>query len=601
MFRIFIISTCLIMTQFAFSQPIISAPNRVDWSRTGFEGTIPSPSNSIWVMDAPYNAQGDGITDDGPAIQAALDAAIAGDVVFLPAGTYLTRNQLTIKDKVILRGDCSGGTILKFDLAGVAETCISVITFQYGTPVAINDGIHKGDAVLTVTDASGFSVGSFAEIRQDNDPAVMYTSEDWNVSWAVQAVGQISKVTAINGNQISIDPPLTINYNPAMSPEVRPTGLKQGVGIENLAIERLDEGDDFTIEFKNTANCWVRNIESYNTVRSHIWVSQSLHLEIRDSYFHHSFDYGGGGHGYGVTLGNHATFCLVENNIFRSLRHSMMLKQGATGNVFGYNYSIEPFWSDFEGIPTDISLHGHYPNMNLLEGNIVQEATSADYWGPSGPGNTFFRNRIETSNLKVADASHYQNLIGNELSAGDNVVEIDETVNNTLKHGNNENGRIDWENGITQDLPASYYLSDTPDFWDTAPFPNIGPEFLFDSGMIPAQKRYTNGRPNACNFLLDEIVSSSPDRKEKVDERAFRIFPNPAGQQLSIYYQLQKSQKVKIELIHPAGKLIKKVSLGQQVAGEGVWHIDLANTPSGLLFLRLIIGQREERRLIVHF
>jgi pectate lyase-like protein len=42
------------------------------------------------VTDPPFRARGDGHTDDGPAIQAAIDAASAlgGGVVLLPAGTY---------------------------------------------------------------------------------------------------------------------------------------------------------------------------------------------------------------------------------------------------------------------------------------------------------------------------------------------------------------------------------------------------------------------------------------------------------------------------------------------------------------------------------
>ncbi|MBM4395981.1 MAG: hypothetical protein FJ087_09850 [Deltaproteobacteria bacterium] len=50
----------------------------------------------------------------------------------------------------------------------------------------------------------------------------------------------------------------------------------------------------------------------------------------------------------------------------------MMVTTGANGNVFGYNYSRDPYRSetinDFSG---DISVHGHWPFANLFEGNVV--------------------------------------------------------------------------------------------------------------------------------------------------------------------------------------------------------------------------------------
>lgn len=466
----------------------------VDWSVAGYDGEVPYYPATVNVID--FGAVGDGTTDNFTAFQNALNATMEGEAVYIPPGTYLLNSTLALLQGRVLRGECPSNTVLQFDLGENNVDCIEILTYQYGTYTAVTGGFTKGSSTLTVADASNFTVGSYAELEQENDAALMYTSSTWNVSWAANSVGQMLKITAINGNELTISPPLSISYNSSLNPQVRPTGLIENVGIENLKLERLDAGDGYTVLIKNAANCWVHNVESAFTYRSHIIIDSGIHIDIRDNYFHHAHDYGGGGHGYGVTCGDHATACLIENNVFHTLRHAMMVKQGANMNVFGYNYSYDPHWDiSTTNIPPDISLHGHYPNMNLFEGNIVQEPTSADYWGPSGPGNTFFRNRIATSDLKVADYSHEQYIIGNELVGIANVINIDASVLNTFIHGNIENGMVTWDaNCPSMTLADSYYLNGTPTFWNDLPFPAFGPEFLANPNTIPAKVRHDSGQ-----------------------------------------------------------------------------------------------------------
>ncbi len=476
---------------------IIQPSNSSDWHLSGLSEVV-HPTKIQNVAEV-YNLAGDGITDDAVKIQNALNLAKPGTVLFFPAGNYLLENYLIVPSNIVLRGENANLTKFKFRLAGLANpdvNCINITNYQYGNFVPAISGYTKGSSSIEVEDASGFSIGSYGEIQQENDAAVMYTQQSWNVSWADNAVGQLFKIVDIQANTLFISPPLNISFQNMLNPVIRPTQLKENVGIENLAIERLDIGEGNHIIFTNTANCWVWNIESKKTVKSHIWAFNSLHLQIQDSYFHQSYNYGGGGHGYGVTLGAHVTHCLVENNIFKTLRHAMMVKEGANGNVFAYNYSIDPTWTNFFSIPADISVHGHYPYMNLFEGNIVQKISCTDFWGPAGPGNTFFRNRIETLNLSIEDYSHEQNLIGNEMTNFINGVFIEFTVNNTLVHGNNENGNISWSTDInSQMLPNSYYLNQ---FWMDYDFPSIGPEFALNEGSNPAKDRYDNQAINSC-------------------------------------------------------------------------------------------------------
>jgi hypothetical protein len=80
--------------------------------QTASAATTTEPSITDWlnVMNPPYMATGTGTTDDTKAIQAALDAAAPGQVVYLPRGKYLISAPLVIQTNgVTLRG-CHGAT-----------------------------------------------------------------------------------------------------------------------------------------------------------------------------------------------------------------------------------------------------------------------------------------------------------------------------------------------------------------------------------------------------------------------------------------------------------------------------------------------------------
>jgi hypothetical protein len=66
-------------------------------------------------------------------------------------------------------------------------------------------------------------------------------------------------------------------------------------------------------------------------------------------------------------------------------------------------------------------------------------------------------------------------------------------------HGNynNVNGSITWATGVTQTLPASFYLSSKPAWWGSMPFPATGPDVTGGTG--PGGHSYGNPA-QACYF-----------------------------------------------------------------------------------------------------
>jgi hypothetical protein len=463
---------------------------KTDWN-VGLPYGIPDITIAANVKD--FGAKGDGASDDSSAFMKAIRDTNSG-AILVPAGTYLIKSPLEINTSVVLRGEGADKTHLLFDLTGISRHALYIRNQTNGSWTDVKGGFTKGSTSLTVASASAFKPDSFAEIQQTNDPNIMYTNPLWKQDWAENSVGEIVKVISVSENTIILESPLKTDYREDLKPQIRTIGIVKNAGIENLHIKRLDEVEGKNIiNFSNTAYCWLRNIESEYSPRCHIEIWTSYGCEIRDSYFHHAPYYGGNGEGYGVSIIQHTTNCLVENNIFVHLRHSMIIQVGASGNVFGYNYSREPYATDgsWKGELCDISIHGHYPSYNLFEGNVVQQIDISDWWGPVGLGNILFRNRVESKKgISVKDHSHSQIIIGNELATG--TIHIDNTVKETIVNGNMIKGEITWEpSNAEHELPASYYYDQKPPFYNSLTYPSSGSDL--PNGTNPAFERYKSG------------------------------------------------------------------------------------------------------------
>lgn len=472
-------------------------PAYVDWTRAGYPGDIPYHTDNIMnVQD--YGAVGDGATDDAAAIQGAIDGAPNPAVIFFPPGRYRIESELDLKSGIVLRGDGHERTHLECFNAG---GCIRIEGSLAGDFVSVQGGLQKGSNKITVADASIFTAGQGAEIQQED---IVPPS----AGWGEYSVGQMVKVLAIHGNSLTIDPPLHIDYALGKNPEIRPVQYVEQVGIEDLHLKRIPSGassDDSNVNIRRAADCWVKRVESDNTEKYHFAMSESLHLEIRDSYIHDAESKGDGGEGYGASLGRHATSILVENNIFNELRHAMIVQLGTNGCVFGYNYAQRNY-SDDGWDKATISLHGHYPFLNLYEGNIVGWAYMGDYWGDIGPDNVLFRNWVVGTD-KHKEFGPYRGLglryfhgpqyvIGNEVTGEDGIYFAPDSTGNpddVVIHGNNLLGEIYWDPAFPQTLATSYYLSSKPGFYGALDWPSVGGDMPSGQGKIPALVRWETG------------------------------------------------------------------------------------------------------------
>ncbi|NEE24028.1 hypothetical protein G3M53_00940, partial [Streptomyces sp. SID7982] len=98
------------------------------------------------VTAVPYGATGDGVTDDTAAIQAAIDAAGNGGVVYFPRGVYRTSATLDLPRGVTLTGSHSnlmvGPGMAKADFPCYIQALPTFTTGAMITIVGDADGTH---------------------------------------------------------------------------------------------------------------------------------------------------------------------------------------------------------------------------------------------------------------------------------------------------------------------------------------------------------------------------------------------------------------------------------------------------------------------------
>ncbi len=123
-------------------------------------------SSVLIVQD--YGAKGDGTTDDTAAIQAALDAAaVAGGVVWFPAGSYLISDTLVYGAATTLRG-VRGASVITNDTgrsdyimlipnaaAAVTDVAIEDLTFNQRSDVF---GFTASDQCVSINEVSGITI-----------------------------------------------------------------------------------------------------------------------------------------------------------------------------------------------------------------------------------------------------------------------------------------------------------------------------------------------------------------------------------------------------------------------------------------------------------
>lgn len=466
---------------------VLSPDRSCNWAKAGYPGNTPVYTSVRNIIA--YGGNGNGSLANDMALQNAV-SSLNGEsgTIYFPGGTFVFNNPIILRSNIVLKGDGAANSILRFNLGG-NSSCINIVGNSTAMISRITADAVKGASFILVNDPTLFSVNDHVKIYQNDSVLV-------NDDWALESVAQIVTIDSISNNSIYFSNPLRRTYKLVDQPRLRKLEMIEGVGIECLTIQRMDVTLQQTsnILFSNAVNCWVKGVESDSCNFAHIQLSGSNNVEITNNYFHSAFAYGAGGQAYGISCEFGSGDCLIENNIFRRLRHAMLIQSGANGNVFAYNYSTEPFKTDtipydFSG---DIVLHGNYPYLNLLEGNIVQNIVVDASHGKNGSFNTFFRNRAERYGLFISPGvGDSTNIIGNEIAGtGFQQGNYYAAGSGLLQYGNNKNDTI-IPPGTALLQERSYLYNHTPGFWNSASlWGGIGPPHQISLNSIPAKERF---------------------------------------------------------------------------------------------------------------
>ncbi|MFM7387330.1 MAG: glycosyl hydrolase family 28-related protein [Bacteroidota bacterium] len=506
---------------------VLPANRAVDWTLAGLNDT-----NTLGFTY--YNVVQEGAVPDGiTSVNAIVDSLLAlnqpvGVHLHFPAGSYFFNQPLSLPSNTRISGAGADATHWIFDLGGTGHSVQTSGSLVSSDSSSLTVAGVKGNTWIVVANANPFFAGAWVRIRQQD--ADLVTS-----NWALNSVGQLVKVDSVGGDTLYLHSALRLDYSLNRLPKVVRIAMKRNIGLECLSLERMDNTapeQASVIHFTYAENCWFSGLESNKTTFGHVEFESVANSKVEKSYFYDAFDYGGGGRGYGVVLQFTTNECLIENNVFKHLRHSIILQAGANGNVATFNHSTDPYWTNANPLlggnsAGELVLHGNYVYANLFEQNDVQNIVIDNSHGGNGPYNTFLRNRASLYGIFFSDnTSPSQNFLGNEIpNSNFPYSSVNYTIlgNDQFSYGNNNKGTVA-PAGTSNLLDTSYYYAVKPDFVQGYQWGRIGLPNAINSAKVPATNRFEGNDVFAGACGKEDYYAGLSERVKH------SIYPNPVSE-----------------------------------------------------------------------
>jgi len=417
----------------------LDSSRAIDWSTAGF--TIPNYTANC--SNQPSLTAGSG---SASANAASINAAIAScdtshNVVNIPSGTWYSSNIRMVKSNVVLRGAGPNSTTLVLtsgcngsEDAGICMEDLNDPMHAYNGSASVVSGAQQcswsagyaqGTTTITLSNCGGAPLANHMLILDQADDTadtngvyVCQANATSNCGYEApsggsgnvpgrtingkahsqQQVTYATSVTSLGGGSYSVtisSPGVYFsNIRAGQSPGAWWGGQIQNVGLEDVNITAKNPSGgygsaSYNVNMYDCYHCWMKNVVSQWAKRGHVMWMQAGFDQIRDSYFYQSQDHASQSY---VIEFESASANLVENNIFQQVTNPMMFGSGS-GNVMGYNYSVNDLFANPNYLFGPFSVHNAGSEMNLWEGNNFLSIEADDAFGSSAQ-QTYFRNQL---------------------------------------------------------------------------------------------------------------------------------------------------------------------------------------------------------------
>lgn len=545
------------------------------------------PDSCYQILDlAVLNLDPTGQQDCSAPINALLQQFSNDTVrIHFPEGTFLFTQSLILKSLLIIEGEGPDLTHFQFNLGGSQSAILASGTLSNNQPAIVLPPLDN-DSFL-ICPAHDFQPKDWLSL-QCQDGALVTSS------WALGTVGQLLQVQAVAGDTLFLTSKIRRSYVNELSCTVQRIIPKEHIQLRCFSIERIDDTapeQSSSIEFNFVVNSQISALFSRYCTFAHIALNSCSKILVHKNYLTEAFDYGGGGRAYGVVLQSSTGDCRIEDNIFKHLRHAILLQSGANGNVAAFNFSTDAYWINSSPLlgsnsAGDLVLHGNYVYANLFEQNVVNNIVIDNSHGANGPDNLFYRNRALLYGIFFSDQSSSNQLfIGNEVT---NTAFPYSLVNYNLQgighfeFANNNKGTI-VPAGTSLQTDTSFAYAFCPDFVPQSMWLKIGEQPVI-SYPIPAQSRY-----ETQSYFSSSCGNTDAGSTENTLTSC--VYPNPT--QDLVTFSFSKPFFGKMNIYSIDGKLMRIENINSKI-----FTISLSSFPSGL-YLWQIEGLRNAGKIIV--